>query len=131
MPTQPHIDLDRLSAQLRTKRGKRGLREVAEEIGDVSASTLSRIEQGNVPDVATFMRICRWLGVESGEFMTETAMETKKGASVKKSTDVPHVIETHLRADRVLPPATIDALSEMIRVAYKAANEGKLGKVKK
>ena len=131
MPTQPHVDLDRLSAHLRTKRGQRGLREVAEEIGDVSASTLSRIEQGNMPDVATFMRICQWLGVESSEFTTETAKEKKKGLNIEKGGDTPHAIETHFRAERVLPPATIDALSEMIRVAYKAANEGKLGKGKK
>ena len=121
MPTQPHINLKKLAAHLRTKRGTKGLREVATEIGDVSASTLSRIEQGNVPDVATFMRICRWLGVDSGAFMTETSSE-------KENIDTPHVIETHLRADRVLPSETINALSEMIRVAYKAAKEGKLKK---
>ena len=131
MPTHSQIHLDRLSAQLRTKRGKRGLREVAEEIGDISASTLSRIEQGNVPDVATFMRICNWLGVDSSEFVPDSAMQKNKNSSREKEVDVPHVIEAHLRADRVLPTATIDALSEMIRVAYKAASEGKLGGVKK
>jgi len=131
MPTEPHVDLDRLSAQVRTKRGQRGLREVAKEIGDISASTLSRIEKGGVPDVASFMRICQWLGVESSEFMTESAAERRRGADAEESPDVPHVIEAHLRADRVLPAETINALSEMIRVAYRAANEGKLGKVKK
>ncbi|MDD5141787.1 MAG: helix-turn-helix transcriptional regulator [Verrucomicrobiales bacterium] len=131
MPAHSQIHLDRLSAQLRTKRGKRGLREVAEEIGDISASTLSRIEQGNVPDVATFMRICNWLGVDSSEFVPDAATQKNKNASREKEVNVPHVIEAHLRADRVLPPATIDALSEMIRVAYKAASEGKLGAVKK
>ena len=131
MPTHSHIHLDRLSAQLRTKRGKRGLREVAEEIGDISASTLSRIEQGNVPDVATFMRICHWLGVDSSEFVPDATARENKNSSRDKEVDVPHAIEAHLRADRVLPPATIDALSEMIRVAYKAAGEGKLGATKK
>ena len=131
MPTHSHIHLDRLSAQLRTKRGKRGLREVAEEIGDISASTLSRIEQGNVPDVATFMRICNWLGVDSSEFVPDATAQKNKSSGRDKEVDVPHVIEAHLRADRVLPPATIDALSEMIRVAYKAAGEGKLGATKK
>ena len=131
MPTQPNVDLNKLSAQLRTRRGQRGLRVVAEEIGDISASTLSRIEQGNVPDVATFMRICSWLGVESSEFTTEAVPEKKKGFNVEKGADTPHAIEAHFRAERVLPPATIDALSEMIRVAYKAANEGKWEKGRK
>lgn len=130
MPTHSHIHLDRLAAQLRTKRGKRGLREVAAEIGDISASTLSRIEQGNVPDVATFLRICNWLGVDSSEFVPDTAAQKNKGGNRDKEVDVPHAIEASLRADRVLPPATIDALSEMIRVAYKAASEGKLGVAK-
>lgn len=131
MTTHPHIHLDRLAAQLRTKRGQRGLREVAEEIGDISASTLSRIEQGNVPDVDTFMRICHWLGVDSSEFVPDAAKQKNKSSSREKEADVPQFIEAHLRADRTLPPATIDALSEMIRVAYKAASEGKLGAVKK
>jgi hypothetical protein len=54
--------------------------------------------------------------------MTETSSE-------KEKIDTPHVIEAHLRADRVLPSETINALSEMIRVAYKAAKEGKLKKM--
>ena len=131
MPNHPHIDLDRLAAHLRTKRGKKGLREVAEEIGGISASTLSRIEQGNVPDVTSFIRICHWLGVDSSEFMAGVEPSRKKTTERESESDTPQVIEAHLRADRVLPPATINALSEMIRVAYKAANEGKLGKAQK
>lgn len=131
MPTEPQINLEKLAAHLRTKRGKRGLREVAEEIGDVSASTLSRIEQRNVPDVATFVRICRWLGVETSEFMADNSPAKQARQNHGNVVNTPQIIETHLRADRVLPPATIEALSEMVRVAYKAASEGKLGKVKK
>ena len=105
---------------LKTKRAGRGLRTVADEIGGVSASTLSRIEQGNVPDLETFMRICQWLGVSADEFRP-------KGAH-GPSADVPEpaeVIEAHLRADRTLPPDAVDALSQMIRFAYKAAKAGK------
>src|SRR5712675_1506865 len=101
MPTEPQINLEKLAAHLRTKRGKRGLREVAQEIGDVSASTLSRIEQRNVPDVATFVRICRWLGVESSEFMTDNSTAKQAKQRHGNIVDTPHVIETHLRADRV------------------------------
>ena len=38
--------------------------------------------------------------------------------------EVPAAIEAYLRAERILPPATIKALSELIRVAY-LANKGK------
>lgn len=115
---------------LRTKRGERGLRGIAEEIGGVSASTLSRIEQGNVPDLETFARICKWLGAPPSEFMSD-AKESKSAGGAIAQESTPDIIETHLRADRVLPLETINALSEMIRVAYRAANEGKLGKTKK
>jgi len=126
--TPSNVNLEKLAALLRTKRGDRGLRLVASEIGDVSASTLSRIEQGNVPDLETFIQICKWLKVSPDDFVA--GEKTNSGRNMKMDTglEIPHAIEAHLRADRTLPPATIDALSEMIRVAYKAARDGKLGK---
>src|SRR5438552_13334027 len=68
MNNSPSIDFQKFSAMLKTKRGGRGLRVVADEISGVSASTLSRIEQGNIPDLETFMRICKWLGVSAEDF---------------------------------------------------------------
>jgi transcriptional regulator with XRE-family HTH domain len=128
MTTTAEVNLPKLSAMLRTKRGERGLRAVADEIDGVSASTLSRIEQGNLPDIETFMRICKWLGVSPEEF---TAEKTKKTGATNNMTDTPQVIEAHLRADRTLPSDTINALSEMIRLAYKAATEGTITKKKR
>ena len=52
------VDTAKLSAMVRAKRGSMGLRAAAEEIGDISASTLSRIEQGRIPDLDTFFRLC-------------------------------------------------------------------------
>lgn len=121
MTNSSPVDSEKFSAMLKTKRAGRGLRIVAEEIGGVSASTLSRIEQGNVPDLESFMRICQWLGVSADVFRPKTAAQS--------TTDAPEpaeVIEAHLRADRTLPPEAIDALSRMIRFAYKAAKGGKL-----
>ena len=121
MGSSSPVDFQKFSATLRAKRGGRGLRQVAEEIRDVSASTLSRIEQGNVPDLETFMRICRWIGVSADEFMTSTDATTEAAPAPED------VIEAHLRADQTLPPEAIDALSQMIRFAYKAAKAGQLG----
>ena len=115
----PAIDLEKFSAHVRTKRAERGLRAVAEEIGGVSASTLSRIEQGNTPDLPTFVRICSWLGLSPEAFVQPTyGLKRKTGVGDIR---LPDAIEAQLRQERVLPDATVDAISEMIRVAYRAA----------
>ena len=45
------------------KRGKVGIRATAREIG-LSPATLSRVENGQMPDLANFTKICRWLEVD-------------------------------------------------------------------
>lgn len=124
--TPSNVNLEKLAALLRTKRGDRGLRLVASEIGNVSASTLSRIEQGNVPDLETFIGICKWLKVSPDDFVTGENTGVTDRMKIDAALEVPQAIEAHLRADRTLPPATINALSEMIRIAYKSARDGKL-----
>ena len=109
-------DIKRFAAMLRARRGDRGLRSVAEEIGEVSASTLSRIEQGGVPDLETYLRICRWLGLPS-----EPIPGLTKRSSFPSEASTPELIEAHFRAEKVLPAETIEALSNMIRQAYKWA----------
>lgn len=120
MQNDSGIDLEKLAAHLRTKRGNRGLRVIADEIGGVSASTLSRIEQGNVPDLPTFMRVCAWLGVSPDGFV-EPEMELKRKGGAISPTPLPAAIEAQLRHDGVLTTTTVDAISEMIRIAYQAA----------
>jgi len=101
---------------LRAKRGNRGLRAVAAEIGNVSASTLSRVEHGNIPRLETFMLICQWLAVSPDDFaVIEAASGTKMKMEAKL--EVPDAIEAHLRSNIVLPPDTIESLSETIRVS--------------
>ena len=109
------LNIGELAALLRAKRGRRGLRAVAEEIGDISASTLSRVEQGKVPDLETFVRLCQWLEVSPERFIPSTSHE-------RMST--PEIVTAHLRADRVLDPKTIDALATMIHLAFEAAKRG-------
>ena len=121
---QPEIK--RFAAMLRARRGSRGLRSVADEIGEVSASTLSRIEQGGVPDLETYLRICRWLGMPSEPI---PGLASKTTAASEAST--PELIEAHFRAEKVLPPETIEALSNMIRQAYKWADAQGIGSKQK
>ena len=120
MSTQ--VNIRELGALIKAKRGSRGLREVAIEIGKVSASTLSRVEQGKIPDLDTFMLLCKWLQVSPNQFMKDNA---KIGAA-ESDTSTSELITAHLRADRTLDPKTADALAKMIQLAYSAAAAGKI-----
>ncbi len=116
------INVQELATQLRAKRGKRGLREVAQEIGEVSASTLSRIEKGKIPDLDTFVRICRWLGVQMETFIIGSTLDTEHksmSAEIEDPTGQ-QTITVHLRAERTLDPKTAKALAKLIQLAYEA-----------
>lgn len=65
------IDLPAFGLDLRIRRGSRGLREVAREIG-ISYSTLSRMERGRRADVASIKLAIAWLG--AGKTQTEPAV---------------------------------------------------------
>ena len=88
------------------------LRETAEAIGDVSISTLSRIDQGKIPDLSTFMKICQWLETSPEEF----APGFEKRDAEKE--DHREAILYHLRADSSLSEDVATALQKMIEVAY-------------
>lgn len=49
-----------LSKALKQKRNGKSLRQIGVEIG-LSASTLSRIESGKLPNLTSYYRICKWL----------------------------------------------------------------------
>jgi transcriptional regulator with XRE-family HTH domain len=101
------IRIDALAKMIKSKRANRGLREVAKEIGNVSVSTLSRVENGNLPDIDTYIKICKWLDVSS-EFFTST----------NKSDSKKQLIIANLRADKTLAPELAEALIKMINLAY-------------
>jgi transcriptional regulator with XRE-family HTH domain len=106
------LSLHQLGERLRHERGSRGIREVAAEIG-ISAATLSRVERGNVPDLETFAKICRWLGVDPGDVL---GIEVPKGA--RRGTREGRVVATaHFRAGQTTSPQLAKALAEMILAA--------------
>jgi transcriptional regulator with XRE-family HTH domain len=108
---QSTLNTELLASMLKNKRGDKGLRAVADEIGDVSAATLSRIEQGKIPDVDTFIKICKWLGVTTDNFIL--GEKTVKPISNKEQ------VLAHLRADKELKKETVNMLIQMIDMAYK------------
>ncbi|WP_282016493.1 helix-turn-helix domain-containing protein [Marinifilum flexuosum] len=107
---QSTLNTELLSGMLKEKRGNKGLRAVSQEIGGVSASTLSRIEQGKIPDVETFVKICGWLGVSTDTFII--------GNSTNKEVSTQEQVVAHLRADRELSKDTSEMLIKMINMAY-------------
>ena len=114
MPDQ--IDISELAAMVRQRRGDQGLRKTAIEIGGVSAATLSRIEQGKVPDFHTYLRICGWLGIQPA---------TKMSMHSSDATGTVDKLAAHLRADRNLTPESALALERLIRQAYETLSGGK------
>lgn len=63
------INMLALAEQFKETRFRREL--TLRQVGDVtqlSASTLSRIENGNIPDLDAFLRVCDFLGVNPASF---------------------------------------------------------------
>lgn len=82
---------------LRT-RGSMGLRAAAREIG-ISPTTLSKIENGHIPDQITLKKVCDWVGEEVTKF---TAMGG---------------LQIAFKKDRTLAPKTSTSLAVLIKKA--------------
>jgi len=63
------LDVRQLGRMIRERRGSLSLRQAAAEAG-VSFSTMSRVEAGSQPDLASFARLCAWLGLPPSTFFT-------------------------------------------------------------
>ncbi len=109
MPTKT---LGSLGTMVRKRRGDKKLRDAASEIG-IGAATLLRVESGRIPDVATFGKICSWLGVDPGAFL---GFESAAPKLVAEREEEPQMmfVSAHLRADQTPQPETINALAKMI-----------------
>ena len=108
------IRIQQLAQHIQARRAGKGVRESAREVG-VSPATLSRVENGNIPDLETFGKICHWLqedpaiylGMRPAGQSTPTArVHFKKGAAIKQD--------------------SAKALSEMIVLAQQAFLEEEL-----
>jgi len=122
---QHEINISALGEAIQRHREDKNLsvRAAANEIENVSPSTLSRIERGSLPDLDTYMRICRWLGVDPAYF----AIKKIGIADAERKTELnKEDIVVHLRADKLLNKQTRDALITMIEVAYAAARRNVL-----
>jgi transcriptional regulator with XRE-family HTH domain len=93
------------------------LRDVA-DVTQVSASTLSRIENGTGrPDTDNIARLTQWLDMPVDRIMKHSG-ESVEPVIYYPHEKTPEIVEAHLRADKSLTPETANALSELFRVAY-------------
>jgi transcriptional regulator with XRE-family HTH domain len=117
-----YVNTVELGRAIKRRREELGLslRDVA-DVTNVSASTLSRIENGTgKPDADNIARLTGWLDMPIDRVMNKN----KAASDVEPVVYYPHeatpeIVEAHLRADKKLTPETAKALSELFRVAYK------------
>lgn len=105
------LNTELFSSMLKSKRGKTNLRDTANEIGSVSSATLSRVEKGNLPDVETFITLCKWLDVSTETFIVDGQDEALELSEKDK-------IVYQLRSSQELDPETINAMVTMVDIAF-------------
>lgn len=113
------LDVHALVGALDAKRKERGLswRGLAQTTG-VSASSLTRMQQGKRPDVDTFSALMKWLQLPAEQFLEgDESQEQDAGAFA--------VASTLLRGKRELSPKAQDALTSLVQAAIKLAQEMK------
>lgn len=108
------LQIQKLGARIVEHRGPSGVRAAAAEIG-VSSATLSRIENGHVPDLGTFAKICAWLEEDPAVFL---------GIEANRSVRPPPSV--HMRKKNTTSVDTATALGAMIVAVQNAiiAREG-------
>lgn len=111
------LDLARLGAMLRQRRGSLSLRQAAAD-ADVSFSTFSRVESGSQPDLTSFMLLCAWLGVPPSEFFAPIAPREQSGVDAAIS---------HLSSDPRLGPEAAGKIADVLRTMYDALAQNIVG----
>ncbi|MEV7038361.1 helix-turn-helix domain-containing protein [Amycolatopsis sp. NPDC051061] len=102
------LDVGQLATLVRQHRGNQSLRQAAADAG-VSFSTLSRVEAGAQPDLASFTAICAWIGVPPSRFFTPV--------TERWDTPLEEAI-SHLNTDPRLKPEAASSIAAVIRQMY-------------
>ncbi len=100
--------LNTLGQLIANKRGRHGIRATAEKVG-ISPATLSRVENGHLPDLKNFQKICRWLKVDPSTVLGFDAHSSSRP-----------VAAVHFRKKQTMQLETAHALAEMILAAQRA-----------
>lgn len=103
--------LSSLGRLVADKRGKVGIRVTAREIG-LSPATLSRVENGRMPDLENFTRICQWLELDPARVLGFNPEALGRP-----------VVAVHFRSQATMSLETAGALQELILRAQSAFAE--------
>lgn len=106
----------KLGKLLMERRGGEGIREFAKKLG-VSPATLSRIENGKLPDLETFSKICDKLDLDPSDIL-QVGKKTSGHAPAATVTRAAHV---HFKADPQQTPSAARDLAKLILAAQKHA----------
>lgn len=114
------LKINDLARMVASKRGTRGVRAAAAE-AQVSSATLSRVENGHMPDLATFAKLCRWIERDPREFL---------GMDIDSSRAQQSATVGHFKKKKTVTMDTANALGSLILAAQEAlrARESLLGK---
>src|SRR6266542_1884233 len=104
------IAVEELGRLVKEHRGRQSIRQAAAEAG-VSFSTLSRVEAGAQPDLATFLRLCAWLEVPPERFFR---------AGPQRPASTVDEITSELFADPRLSREAAERIASVVRDLYAA-----------
>jgi transcriptional regulator with XRE-family HTH domain len=108
----------KLGKLLMERRGNEGIREFAKKLG-ISPATLSRVENGKLPDLETFSKLCDKLDLDPAEILQVGKKALGHPTAAQASTSA-HV---HLRADAQQDPSAAQDLAKLILAAQRHAAE--------
>jgi DNA-binding Xre family transcriptional regulator len=98
------------------RRGEEGIREFAKKLG-ISPATLSRVENGKLPDLETFSKICEKLNLDPSDIL----LGGKKTSGHAAATPSTLAIHVHFKADAQQTPGAARDLAKLILAAQKHA----------
>jgi transcriptional regulator with XRE-family HTH domain len=102
------LRLSELKTLVLEKRGTSGVRAAAAEVG-ISPATFSRIENGHMPDLETFAKICEWLDEDPRNFL-----------GLENSKTEPSTATVHFRKEMTTDLQTAASLAQAIFGAQQA-----------
>lgn len=110
------LAIEQLGPMLKERRGNRGIRATAAEIG-ISIATLSRVETGKQPDLDTFSKICRWLSIDPSEVLGCGVPADRGGGDDAAAAGG---VFAHFRAEKAMKPETAQHLGALILAVQRA-----------
>lgn len=118
---QSRLDVRALYLTLDSERDQRHIswRQLAHEAG-VGPSTLSRMAQGNRPDVDSFVALVQWLGMPAEQFMRGSPDDD---AADHSATLPAQAVASLLRANKDLDPDSVAAIDDILQAAMRLAGK--------